>query len=35
MVPYDDKEANIKSYSNPKLPLAEELLNTIISFIKK
>ena len=30
-----DKTENIKSYSNPELPISEELVNQIVSFIKK
>jgi pimeloyl-ACP methyl ester carboxylesterase len=30
-----DKTENVKSYSNPELPISEELVNQIVSFIKK
>ena len=31
----DGKDENIKSYSNPSLPISQELISKMVSFIKK
>jgi alpha/beta superfamily hydrolase len=31
----EDRNENIKSYSNPNLPISQELINTLINFIKE